>query len=376
MSVVSIGASSMQARDGRPRCSVLLPGDWSTPTGGYRYDRKIAQGLEAIGWQLTPLRLEGRFPQPDETAHRAADRVLRDLPDGHLVIADGLAFGALPALAEAHAGRLVWVALVHHPLHLETGLEADTATRLRTNEARALAHARQVVVTSRRTVADVVALGVPAERIEVIEPGVDRVTEVALPGAEPEPGRLLCVATLTRRKNHIVLLRAVAGLGDRDWTLDLVGSAEHERDTAAELRQLAQDLGLQDRLRWHGAVDAGAVAQHHRQAALQLLASHHEGYGMVIAEGLAQGLPAYVADAGALRDTLPAGAGVHLPPDDVAAWTAALARWLDDPAWRAACRQGARAAAARLPDWAGQAQRWDLLLHRVLAAAAGSGGTP
>ena len=76
---------------------------------------------------------------------------MASLADGTLVVADGLAFGAMAAVVAQHRERLRWVALVHHPLHLEAGLDTGTAARLRDAETRALRHARQVVVTSPAT---------------------------------------------------------------------------------------------------------------------------------------------------------------------------------------------------------------------------------
>jgi hypothetical protein len=40
-------------------CHFLLPGDWSTPTGGYTYDRRLALALRDMGWAVAPLVLEG-----------------------------------------------------------------------------------------------------------------------------------------------------------------------------------------------------------------------------------------------------------------------------------------------------------------------------
>ena len=94
-------------------------------------------------------RLAEGFPFPDQAALEAADRLLAAVPDGTLVVVDGLALGAMPAQAQAHAARLRLVALVHHPLALETGLDREKAQRLYDSERRALAAVRRVLVRAK-----------------------------------------------------------------------------------------------------------------------------------------------------------------------------------------------------------------------------------
>ncbi|HSB23072.1 MAG TPA: hypothetical protein VLE94_08180, partial [Burkholderiaceae bacterium] len=129
----------------------VVPGDLASLTGGYGYDRRIIAGLQATGWTVDVVSLGTGFPFPDAgTREHAAQRVAA-IPDGSLVAVDGLAFGAMPELADRHARRLRWVALVHHPLALETGLTAEQRLTLLDSERRALASARGVIVTSSTT---------------------------------------------------------------------------------------------------------------------------------------------------------------------------------------------------------------------------------
>jgi glycosyltransferase involved in cell wall biosynthesis len=173
------------------------------------------------------------------------------------------------------------------------------------------------------------------------------------------------VATLTPRKGHALLFEALATLADRDWVLHAVGSATRDPATAAHLRLASERPPLAGRVVWHGELDADALAARLDRADLFVLPSLHEGYGMAAAEALAHGLPVLATTAGALADTVPEGAGLKVPPGDVDALRAALARLIDDAALRRRLAAGARAAGRELPDWAAQAARFGAALERV-----------
>jgi len=346
-------------------CHLLVPGDWHAPTGGYRYDRRIAHGLVEAGWQMKMHALDAHFPFPDAMALADAQESVTALPDGAVVVADGLAFGAMPQIAQAHAQRLRWVVLVHHPLHLETGLADADRQRLFDSERRALATARRIVVTSAATAQALAAFDVPAPRVVVVEPGCDVVTPV-----EPDVHdglNLLCVATLTLRKGHRLLLEALAGLRDRVWTLHCVGSLSRDPHTVAQVRDDIHRLQLADRVHLHGEVDDVALAQHYADADVFVLASHFEGYGMVFAEALAHGLPVLATRTGAAAQLVPPEAGVLVSPDDAAALRHALAGVMDDPVRRARMAQSARAAAQHLPTWRDACRRFAAVLDAVAA---------
>jgi glycosyltransferase involved in cell wall biosynthesis len=331
------------------RCVFVLPGSWHRPTGGCRYDRRVGEGLRERGWAVDLLSLDDSFPAPTAAALDDAEAAVAALPDGVVVVADGLAFGALPEVAERHAERLRWVALVHHPLALETGLSAARAGTLFDSECRALAFARRIVTPSEATARDLAPYGVARERIDVVEPGTDPAPLAR--GSGTAAPSLLCVASLTPRKGHRVLVEALAGLRDRDWTLHLVGSTDDDPPTAAAVREAVAAEGLVDRVVFHGTLDSAGVQARLAVADLFVLPSFHEGYGMALAEALACGLPVVACRAGAVVDTVPADAGVLVPPGDATALRHALARLLDDSAAREALAGGARAARRRLPTW-------------------------
>jgi glycosyltransferase involved in cell wall biosynthesis len=334
-----------------PKLVFVVPGDLGSATGGYGYDRQMIAGLRAAGRAVDVVALDAGFPWPDAAALTDAAQQLAAIRDGAPVVVDGLAFGALPGLAEQHAARLRWVALVHHPLARELGLTPPQVRALFDSERRALATARGVIVTSAATARDLSRYGVAAERVQVVTPGTDPAPLAARSGAVHPGLSLLCVATLIPRKGHAVLIEALRGLQDRAWTLHCVGSSTRDADTASALRSAIAEHGLGDRIRLHGEVPAGVLQSMYGQADAVVLPSYFEGYGMALAEALAHGLPVVSTTAGAIPDTVPSNAGVLVPPGDAVALRAALAALLDDPALRVRLAAGARAARAVLPTW-------------------------
>jgi len=156
-----------------PRLVLVVPGRIDTRTGGYGYDRRIAAGLRELGWTVDVVELEESFPRPTKAALDHAARTLATIPDDTVVVLDGLALGAMPVEVEREQARLRLIAIVHHPLALETGIDPQLAAALDASERRALAAMRRVVVTSRATGRAVAGYGVDVDRIAVVEPGTD-----------------------------------------------------------------------------------------------------------------------------------------------------------------------------------------------------------
>jgi len=333
----------------------LVPGSLATATGGYHYDRRLIQGLRELGWRVVVRSLDPGFPFPGREALAEAADVLTSITNDELVIIDGLALGAMPEVLANHASRLRLVALVHHPLALETGLEPDVARSLEESERKALRWVRHVIVTSESTRATLERYAVDAARISVIEPGTD-----AVPSAEPLrlPGpaaggarQLLCVATITPRKGHAVLIEALAGLRHLPWQLVCVGSTERSPQTTQALLQQIRSAALSERVRLLGELASPALEECFAAADLFVLASHYEGYGMVVAEALAHGLPVIATRTGAIADLVLPEAGRVVEPGDCNSLRVALSEVLTNSHAYAARMAGARAARDRLPRW-------------------------
>lgn len=335
----------------------IVPGDPDQRTGGYLYDARIVAELRKLGWQVSVIGLAGRFPDPDSSARQSMTDALGEAADGSSVVIDGLALGGLPDVVAAHAGRLDITALVHHPLADETGLEPQTRDRFLGLERQALAACRRVIVTSPFTSRRLLELALHDHPAAVVEPGVDPADPAdsvvkRLKGNNKAAGeRLLCVATLTPRKGQDVLVQALAALGDRSWHCDLVGSTDRDPLFAEQVQRLIESSGLSDQVRLTGELDMRALNQRYQQASICVLPSHYEGYGMVVTEAMARGLPLITTRGGALADTLPPGCGLQVAAGDAQQLSDAIKRWLDEPDLRLELTRRASQARAQLSGW-------------------------
>lgn len=328
-----------------------VPGGLDLPTGGATYDRKVAAALREAGWRVDVLTWPGSFPFPGEADRQQVAASLAALPDGALVLIDGLALGTLPDLAKVHAQRLRLAALVHHPLALETGLPAEAAARFAAEEREALRWVQAVIVTSETTALTLrTQFGVPADCIAVAVPGLDR---HPAPGASrlPGPPRILSLGQVAPRKAYPVLVEALASIADLAFHATIAGDVERDPATATALAEQIARAGLSDRIVLAGAVSDAEAARLHAAADLFAFPSLYEGYGMALAEAMAWGLPIVATTGGAIPEVVPPTAGLLVEPGDARAFAAALRTLLTDVDLRAALAEGARTAAGRLGGW-------------------------
>ena len=339
-----------------------VPGDITTLTGGYIYDRKLSDALAASGVAVRHLEFGDSFPHPTTPDMDSAFAQLATLPCDCPVIIDGLAFGALDT-ARLSELRTPLVPLVHHPLACETGLDPALARRMATREIANLALARHILVTSpyiaRLLTRD---YNVAPSRITAAPPGFDP------PGREDRrvkktPPLILSVGLLAQRKGHDILLRALSRIVDLEWQAVIVGRA-HEPETVSALNELHKALGLAQRVRFAGAVPQATLDQLYSEASLFALATRYEGYGIVFGEAMRHALPIISTTAGAVPDTVPTSAGLLVPTDDMEGFADALRHLLCNTDLRSRYAKAARLAAERLPSWPETARRVVAVLDR------------
>jgi glycosyltransferase involved in cell wall biosynthesis len=346
------------------------PGDLNTLTGGYIYDKQMVTQLRALGWQVDTLGLDPRFPMVSDQVRELTSQRLTNVAPHHQLVIDGLALGALGEHARLIANKRAFIALVHHPLALESGLDADTAQALRHSEQRALSYAQGIIVsspTTKQTLVDDFA--VDPHKIVVIVPGTDQPTTLAKQTSRVSDAthrvQLLSVGAIVPRKGFDVLIDALAGLGHLNWHLTIVGDDQRAPQTSAALRQLIVQHGLEQRVSLTGTQAASELAEHYARADVFVLASRYEGYGMAYTEALAWGLPVIGTNAGAGSDTLATAGAQTVPPDN----TQALAQVLDDlignAGRRADMRLAALAYAKTLASWQDSGRRFADTLNQM-----------
>jgi glycosyltransferase involved in cell wall biosynthesis len=341
--------------------------DPARSSGGNAYDRRVCRGLAALGWAVHEHPVAGAWPRPGAAGHGALARAVEQIPNGALVLIDGLIASAAPEALVPQAGRLREVVLVHMPLgHRPPDGEAGA---VRAREDAALSAAAAVVTTSqwsRRRLAELYAL--PADRVHVAEPGVDA---LGLASGSAAGDSLLCVAAVTPDKGHDVLLDALAMAADLSWTCACVGSLDREPAFADGVRRRARDGGLGDRMRFTGPRTGAELDRAYAAADLLVLASRAETYGMVVTEALARGVPVIAAEVGGVTEALGHGddgtrPGMLVAPGDSEALGAALRAWLTDAELRGRLRRAAGERRAALRGWPATAE----ILAGVLARAA------
>jgi len=326
--------------------------DPGQPTGGNIYDRRVCAGLAEAGWDVLVRTVAGAWPDPGPGARADLARIVSAIPGGETVLIDGLiASLAAPELLP-HAGRLRMTVLLHMPL--ATALDTRHDASAQRSERVVLGAATGVVVTSEWTRQQVLTrYAIPAHRVHVARPGVDR---VAAP-ARPVPGHLICVGVLGPNKGQDLLVEALAGLAERDWHCQLAGPLDRDPDFVDQLRTRITRLGYGHRIRLAGVLTGAALSHAYTTADLLVAPSRTETYGMAVTEALAHGLPVIAAAVGGLPEALGSTAegtrpGQLVPAGDPAALAAALGDWLSDERHRHRLRAAARQRRSTLCGWA------------------------
>ncbi|WP_214467748.1 glycosyltransferase family 4 protein [Microbacterium flavescens] len=324
--------------------------DPSRVSGGNVFDRRVGSELRRLGWDV-------RTVEVDPAASSAADPFAA-VPDGGLVLLDGLVAIGAPEAVEAAARRVSLVTLVH----MVADAFPDADPRTVEGEGRALPHAQRVIATSAWVRDELVqrCLSSP-ERIVVATPGADA---AATAEGTSTGGSLLCVGVVAPHKGQDTLIEALAGLAsDPSWSCTIAGSVSSDRGFAERLETDAARAGLSERITWTGVLSPDDLDAAYARADVLVAPSRTESYGIAVGDALRRGIPVIATRVGGLPEAArPEDAAILVPPDDPKALGFALRRWIEDPGLRSRLSAAARRAAPHRASWRDTARTIDQTL--------------
>lgn len=359
------GAAAREVFDGVEvvRFPVSLPEDLaygkvaqSRITALERVRRPLAIGRYLLAQRAALLREARRFDPHVLHAHWA-------IPTGPAALAAGRRLG-LPVVVTMHGGDVY--------VNTKEGYTFPTRSYVRPVLRRTLRGVAALTAISEDCRQHALRAGAPDERMSIVPNGADvrrfcqrESDAVAALRARFGPNMIFACRQLFPRKGIRFLIEAAAGLKDEfpDLTVVLAGDGFERR----ALERLARELGIGDRVTFLGWVPNDELQPYNRAAAVAVVPSLEEGFGIPAAEAMACGTPAVVSDAGGLPEVVEHGVtGLVVPKGNVSALLAALATLLRDPVRRRRMGLAGRERALALFDWDHTAARMERLYDEVI----------
>lgn len=266
--------------------------------------------------------------------HRTCASCLADSP----YLPPPLQRGAVKALQRAGLGRLLHLSRRWWP---GTTLRILSALR-HTSPARPLQlasdldlrddHLRERVATATAILAPTrfageraIEWGAPRDRVRVLSLGA--VTGPTRKREAASRRRFAYLGTVAPHKGLHVMLEALMGLPKRDWSLDIIGNPAINPAYTERLRTLAQG---DERIRFLGPVPPAQQERLWSSIDVLVLPSlWWENSPLAVLEALSAGIPVVASRTGGVPEILPSGAGILVPPGDVAGLRAVLEEVID-----------------------------------------------
>lgn len=213
---------------------------------------------------------------------------------------------------------------------------------------------------------DLVARGIPRDRIAVVYPGVDTRRFAPDPAVSRSvPPRFVYIGRLKRYKGVEFLIQALAiARRERpDLSVDIAGTG----DDRARLEGVARSQGVSEAVRFLGFVDERTRLKLLRESVANVFPSPKEGWGITVMEAAACGTPSLASNSPGLRDSVRDGqTGILVPHRDASRLAQEMLRLASDPGLVARLGLAARAWAEQLT-WDGAAGRVERHLERLAA---------
>jgi len=267
----------------------------------------------------------------------------------------------LPSVITMHGGDVY--------VNPEQGYDFPTRWYVRPPLRWTLRHAGALTAITEDCRQHALRAGAPRESIHLVFNGTDLRRFSPAPGAKPVDPRygplmIFACRQLFPRKGIRFLIEAAAQLKPRFPELRVVVAGDgFERP---ELIQLAERLGIADQVTFLGWVSNSELPPYYRAAAISVIPSLEEGFGIPAAEAMGCETPVVASDAGGLPEVVEHGVtGLIVPRGDSTALAEAMGSLLADPVRRAQMGRAGRERSLRLFDWDRTAEQFEQIYASV-----------
>ncbi len=355
------------------RIGLVVYGDLDQVSGGYLYDRKLVEHLEARGDTVRVFRQPER-PYPGGLVDNLNFAFWRRLASANLdvLLQDELNHASLALGNRWLRGQLdaPIVAIVHH-LRAREQQSRPARALCRLLERLYLRTTDAHIFNSHPTKQSVEALA--GRRPSVVAPPSGRRFGPPVSHATVDeraqadgPLRLLFVGNLIPRKRLHLLLDGLAEVPPHQWRLDVVGNPTAAPGYTAALWRRIQRLDAPSRVALRGQLPDDALQRLLRRSHALAVPSSHEGYGIVYVEAMGHGLPVLASPHGGVRDLVTDGETGRFV-DAPAEIARAVRRWHRDRDRLAVLGRAATEAYCATPTWSETGARIASFLDRLAA---------
>ena len=271
------------------------------------------------------------FPEPFTFGLRAY-RYLRNRFDRYDIVHDNqsLSYGIW-----AIKKRIPTIATIHHPITVDRDIAVKTVTSpwkklkhrrwysfigMQKRISRKFSHLITVSECTRRDISR--EFRIPADRFRVVPNGINTDLFRPLPGISRKKGRIIVTNSADiPLKGLYYLLQAVARLAPDHHRMELVVIGKPKKNGGVV--KLIRRLGIGDRIRFTGRISDEEFIRHYAEAAMAVVPSVYEGFGLPAGEAMACGVPVISTTGGALPEVV-GDAGILVPPSNPEALAGAI----------------------------------------------------
>lgn len=321
------------------RIGLVIYDNLEPRSGGYLYDSRLVETLYAHGDEVEILSQPWK-PYSLRLLQNEDGGFLKRMLSGNfnLIVQDELNHPSLFSLNYRfkQRSRIPIVSIVHH-LRISEQPSPLQLPFIRTIEKRYLQSIDRFIFNSLTTQNEVTRF-LGSESIGLVSyPGKDLfsggldLVEILNRCQRLHPVRLVFAGNLIPRKGLDLALQALAKVKDLSWTFDIIGDPNTNVKHANQLRNMVFDLGLAERVFFHGRLEPERLFEQFRKSQVLLSPAQYEGFGITFVEAMGCGLPVIALKTGAAPEVIADGeTGFLVPPGDIDGLALALRQLLNE----------------------------------------------